>query len=381
MENFTAYNPTALHFGKDVLKDLGSVVASYGRKVLLVYGKGSVKENGLYQEVMRQMTNLKIEVYEYSGIRPNPIVEDVDAAASLGRDKQVDCILAIGGGSVIDSAKVISLTIPVYHSAWDFYSGKAKARTAVPLVAVLTLAATGTEMNKFAVIQNNRSKNKAGWGHDLMYPAHSFLDPGYTLSVPVHYTAYGITDLIAHALEAYFGKGEASLPDRFVFAIIREAMEYGPQLMQNLRDYTLREKIMYAATMALNGLTLHGRAYGDWGVHGIGHTLSVLFDTPHGASLSVAYPAWLRLMQDRIPERIENLGLGLFGEADITKTITRLEDFFKSIGSPVSLQEAGIGEAQIPLIREHMLKSKLSGAVQILGPEDYDFLLSKMLHP
>jgi len=378
MENFIAYNPTKLHFGKDVVKDLGAIAASYGKKVLLVYGKGSVKENGLYQEVMRQLTAIKAEVYEYSGIRPNPILVDVDAAASLGRDKQVVCVIAIGGGSVIDSAKVISLSIPVYHSAWDFYSGKAKALSAVPLLAVLTLAATGTEMNKFAVIQNNRSKNKAGWGHDLMYPAHSFLDPTYTLSVPANYTSYGITDLIAHALEAYFGKGEASLPDRFVFAIIKEAMEYGPQLMNNLTDYTLREKIMYAATMALNGLTLHGRTSGDWGVHGIGHTLSVLFDTPHGASLSVAYPAWLRLMQDRIPARIENLGLGLFGEADITKTITRLEDFFKSIGSPVRMSEAGIGDDQIQLIRDHMLKSKLSGAVQILGPDDYDFLLKAM---
>lgn len=378
MENFTAYNPTVLHFGKGVIKDLGAVVSWYGKKVLLVYGKGSVKQNGLYQEVLRQLTHIKAQVYEYSGIRPNPIVEDVDAAASLGRDKEVDCILAIGGGSVIDSAKVISLSIPVYHTAWEFFNGKAKPHSAIPLVAVLTLAATGTEMNKFAVIQNNRSKTKSGWGNDLMFPRHSFLDPSYTLTVPANYTSYGITDLVAHALESYFGKGDASLPDRFVFSIIKEAMEYGPLLMKNLDDYDLRARIMYAATMALNGLTIHGRAYADWGVHDIGHLLSVLYDLPHGASLSIAYPAWLKMIKNRAPERIENLGLGLFGKVDAEKCITKLEDFFHLIGSPVRLSEVGINEDQLPVIYAQMIKSKVNGLNFKMSEEDYTYILQKM---
>ena len=166
---------------------------------------------------------------------------------------------------------------------------------------MLTLAATGTEMNRFAVVQNNQTKEKLGYGDPLIYPKESFLDPSYTISVPANYTSYGITDLIAHSLEAFFGEGEASLSDRFVYAIIHEALDNGPLLMKDPENYLLREKIMYAATNALNNLTFYGRKSGDWGVHSIGHVLSVLYDIPHGASLSIAYPAWLRLHQDRIP--------------------------------------------------------------------------------
>ena len=158
---------------------------------------------------MAQLNSINAEVFEYGGIKSNPVVEDVDAASRLGRNSNVDVVLAVGGGSVIDSAKIISITIPVSHSAWDFYSGLKRPEKAVPLIAVLTLAATGTEMNPFAVLQNHKSKQKLGWGNPLCFPKHSFLDPGFTVSVPKNYTAYGIADLIAHCLEAYFGKSDA----------------------------------------------------------------------------------------------------------------------------------------------------------------------------
>jgi alcohol dehydrogenase YqhD (iron-dependent ADH family) len=302
----------------------------------------------------------------------------VDAAASLGRAKEVDVILAIGGGSVIDSAKVIAITIPGEHSAWNYYTGKAKAQSAVPLISVLTLAATGSEMNMFAVIQNNKTKQKIGWGCPLMYPRHSFLDPTYTLSVPKNYTAYGITDLIAHSLEAYFGLGESTLPDRFVFSIITEAMEYAPRLMKDPHNYESREKIMYAATMALNGLTMHGRAYGDWGVHSIGHVLSVLFDVPHGASLSIAYPAWMKLMAKRCPDRISHLGNNLFGTTTVEDCISNMEDFFQSIECPVTLSELNIGNGQHELIIKTMISNKVDGANLKMEEADYHRLLGFM---
>jgi alcohol dehydrogenase YqhD (iron-dependent ADH family) len=346
MENFVLYNPVKLHFGKNVIENLGKMLTHYGKKVLLVYGSGSIKRNGIYDQVIDQLRKAGAEVYEYPGIRPNPVIEDVDAAAAMGREKRADVILAVGGGSVIDSAKIISITIPVEHSGWNFINGKAKPKTAVPLVAVLTLAATGTEMNRFAVVQNNKTKEKLGYGDPLTYPKESFLDPSYTLSVPLNYTSYGITDLIAHSLEAYFGEGEATLSDRFVYAIIREAIDNGPELLNDPGNYILRERIMYAATNALNNLTAYGRKSGDWGVHSIGHVLSVLYDVPHGASLSVVYPAWLKLHRNKIPDRIAELGKNLFQVRSADEAITGLETFFKSIGSPVRLSDAGINSSE-----------------------------------
>jgi alcohol dehydrogenase YqhD (iron-dependent ADH family) len=342
MENFIMYNPVKLHFGRGVVEDLGHTVRKYGTRVLLVYGGGSIKRNGVYDQVMHQLRGAGLEISEYSGIRPNPVIEDVDAAAALGREKKVEVVLAVGGGSAIDSAKMISVTIPVNHSGWDFVKGKAKPHAAVPLIAVLTLAATGTEMNRFAVTQNNATKEKLGYGDPLTYPKESFLDPSYTLTVPANYTSYGITDLIAHALEAYFGDGDATLSDRFVHAIVKEALDYGPALMNDLQNYRLREIIMYAATSALNNLTIYGRKYGDWGVHSIGHNLSVLYDVPHGASLSIVYPAWMKLLVPKIRERITDLGKNLFGAPSAEDTILRFEAFFRSIQSPVRLSEAGI---------------------------------------
>jgi alcohol dehydrogenase YqhD (iron-dependent ADH family) len=379
MENFILYNPVKLHFGKGVVDGLGKAVSKYGKRVLLVYGGGSIKKNGIYDQVLAQLSKAGIDVFEYQGIRPNPVIEDVDAAAALGRNKQVDVVLAVGGGSVIDSAKIISITIPVSHSGWDFIKGNEKPKTAIPLISVLTLAATGTEMNRFAVVQNNATKEKLGYGDALTYPRESFLDPAYTISVSPDYTSYGITDLVAHSLEAYFGGGEASLSDRFVYAIIREASEYGPLLMKDLKNYQLREKIMYAATNALNNLTMYGRKSGDWGVHSIGHVLSVLYDVPHGASLSIAYPAWLRLHLDRIPDRITELGNNLFGTVSAEAAILELESFFKLIGSPVSLAEIHINADQKgEEIFQTLKLNRVEGNLHKLTDQDYRELIRFM---
>lgn len=370
MDNFVLYNPTKLHFGKNVVHDLGDCIAKYGKKVLLVYGRNSIKENGIYNDVISQLKSIEAEVYEYSGIRPNPIVEDVDFAARLGRNNNVDVILAVGGGSVIDSAKIISITVPVSHSAWDFYSGLRKPQSAIPLITVLTLAATGTEMNPFAVLQNQKSRQKLGWGHSLCFPKDSFLDPQYTLSVPKNYTAYGIADLIAHCLEAYFGKGESTLSDRLAVAVIKEAMHYGPLLLKDLKNYEYREKIMYTATIALNGITFAGKPSGDWGVHDAGHVLSLLFDMPHGASLSIAYPAWMKLLKERASEKIEALGTELFRKSNPDTVIEGFKNFFRSISCPVTLTEAGISEGKKQQIFDTMLYNKVSGANYRLTEQD-----------
>ena len=309
MENFTAYNPTKLHFGKGVTDTLGETVLEYGKKVLLLYGKGSIQQNGIYDTVVKQLKSAGVEIFEYSGIKSNPLVDDVSEAAQIGKLDHIDVIVAVGGGSVIDSAKITALSIANNTDPWAIMKYKVKPTKTIPLIAVLTLAATGTEMNGAAVLQNHKTNEKIGYVSSLNYPKHSFLDPEFTYSVPRNYTAYGIADLIAHALEAYFGEGDATLSDRFVVAIIKEAMQYAKPVLENPESYEYRAKIMWAATTALNGMTSHGRKGGDWGVHDIGHNISYLFDTPHGATLTIAYPAWLKIQKDRIPERIFKLGM------------------------------------------------------------------------
>jgi len=370
MQNFIAYIPTQLHFGKGVIKGLPEAALPFGKKVLLMYGKGSVLKNGSYNNTIEQLKIAGMEIFEYDGIKSNPVVEDVDAAAELGIGKKVDMIVAVGGGSVIDSAKITAICIHDRIKAWDVVKRKVVPTGAIPLITVLTLAATGTEMNSVAVLQNHKTDEKLGYGHLSMYPKHSFLDPGYTLSVPANYTAFGVVDLVAHCLEAWFGAGDASLSDRFVIAIIKEAMEFGPQLMDNLSDYDLRARIMWAATNALNGLTSYGRVSGDWAVHGLGHVLSYLYDTPHGASLSIVYPAWLRIMKERIPERISQLGVQLFNENDPEKTIFKLETFFSALGSPVRLSDIGKNDKDIEEIIKIMNYNRVSGMNMRLNEDD-----------
>jgi hypothetical protein len=376
MENFKAYNPTTLHFGKGVIDSLATTIKPLGSKVLLVYGKGSVKRSGLYDKVIAQLTKAGAEIFEYGGIKPNPTVTDVDKAAVLGREKGVDYIVAVGGGSVIDSAKIISITIPVNHSAWKFYEYKARPVKALPLVAILTLAATGTEMNPFAVLQNEETGHKDGYSSDLCFPKHSFLDPEVTYTVPSDYTAYGIADLIAHCFENYFGAGDCTLSDRFINAIIADAMEWGPKLMNNLTGYNERAAIMYDATMALNLMTSYGKANGDWGVHSLGHVLSLLYDVPHGASLSIMFPAWMKHHHENAGDRISKLGRDLFGTDDIDETISKFEQFFTLIGSPIRLSQAGINEDKFEEIVKAMVHSKAEGNHFKLGEEDYWALLS-----
>lgn len=375
MENFIAYNPTQLHFGKGVMDGLGKAIAEFGNRVLLIYGGGSIKKNGIYDKAIEQLKSINAEVFEYSGIKPNPLIEDVDVAAEFGRKNKIDVILAVGGGSVIDSAKIISITIPVDHSGWDFYTEKAKPEIAIPLISVLTLAATGTEMNPFAVVQNKATQQKLGYGHDLIYNKHSFLDPENTFSVPRDYTAYGVADLQSHCLEAYFGAGEATLSDKIVFAIMRDGIEHGAALLSDLQNYDLRANIMYDATMALNEITIYGRVSGDWGVHSIGHILSVLYDTAHGASLTIVIPAWMKFHKDIIPERIAFLGKNVFDVDGVDETIAAFENYFQSIECPIRFSDIAKGDEKKEDVLKAMNENKVSGANLKLTNEDHARIL------
>ena len=378
IQNFTAYNPTRLHFGEGAINKLGKVTQLYGKKALLLYGKGSAVRFGYYDQVVNQLKSSGIQLVEYSGIKPNPIIEDVREATKLGKNQNVDVVVALGGGSVIDSAKIIALSMATGEDGWDIMTHKVKANKAFPLVCILTLAATGTEMNAAAVVQNHETGEKIGYVNPEVFPKESFLDPSFTVSVPRNYTAYGIVDLIAHALEVYFGEGEPSVIDDFTFAIIKDAMNAGPELLNHPENIELRAKIMLDATLALNGITSYGKKGGDWGVHSIGHELSLLFDTPHGATLSIAYPAWLRLHKERCPDRIIKLGETLFGVKTVDETINKLIEFFKSLQSPVKLSDAEITVDQRQFILKQMSENQVSGSFYKLSKNDHAELVDLM---
>ena len=376
-ENFEAYNPVKLYFGKGVVNKLAETVKQYGSKVLLTYGKGSVKKYGYYDNVVEQLQKAGLEWVEYAGIKPNPVIEDVSEAVKLGMDEKVDIVVALGGGSVIDSSKIIAASLATGIEPWDIVSWSKHPVKSLPLLCILTVAATGTEMNAAAVVQNEVTGQKKGYVNPVMFPKESFLDPSFTATVPADHTAYGIVDLIAHALENFFGEGEPPLIDKITVDIIKDAMHWGPMLMNDLTNYDLRANIMLDATLALNGLAQFGKKNGDWGVHGIGHEISLLFDTAHGATLSIVYPAWLKLQKERIPERIESLMNLLFGAVGIDEGIARIEAFFASLGAPVRLSNIGLKDKTDDILRQ-LIKNKVSGMNHPLTEKDYGLILRFM---
>ncbi len=378
MENFSIYNPVNVHFGKDALQDLGATVAQYGNSVLLMFGGTSSTRLGYVQQVKGLLENHNIQVYEFGGISPNPTVEQVNAAMHIARSNKIACIVALGGGSVIDAAKVAAISIPENLDPWLVMTRKEKPTRALPIIAILTLAATGSEMNCAAVVQNNTVGKKIGFVHPLMSPKHSFLNPEFTLTVPADQTAFGVVDMIAHALEAWFGTPAPRLTNKFTAAIVSEAMYFGPLAIAEPLNYEYRSNLMLTATCALNGITELCREGGDWGVHSIGHELSLQFGIAHGASLSIAYPAWLKYHKQLREQSIKELGKHLFGEEDVNKTIHKLEMFFQSIGSPTSLPYANIGKEHKTQILEGLNRNRAGGYVHRLTDDDRKAIVELM---
>lgn len=345
MVNFIAYNPVKLYFGKDVVQNLSKETRHLGKDILLLTGKNSAKKYGYYDEVIEQLKKNNHRIVEFSGIKPNPTLNDANKALELAKKEQIDFIVALGGGSVIDTAKLVGLAYANHQDIWDLMKRNVTPNKGIPLITILTIAATGTEMNAAAVLQNHQTQEKIGLFHPLMYPKVSFLDPSYTLTVPKNQTINGIVDLIAHSLEAYFGDGDASLSDRFAVANINEAFDYSYLLINDLSNYDLRSRMMWNATVAENGTTMHGRqATGDWGTHALAHHISLLWDIPHGQTLSIIFPAWMKVMKNEIPERIVKLGKLLTRNDKISadETIAIFEDFFKKIEAPVRMKDLNL---------------------------------------
>lgn len=379
MKNFISSNPTKLLFGKDVVSKLGSFSKKLGKKAIIIIGKGSVKHNGILDAVTTQLESAGTEYVLFEGIKSNPIFQDVDACISVAREFQADQIIAVGGGSVIDSAKAVAVGFFHDGSVWDICSGSIKPSEALPILCVLTLAATGTEMNMFSVIQNDETGQKLGWGSDLVYPKISFLDPEYTFSVPKTYTSYGVSDLIAHTFEQYFEPTSSPLSDHLATDIVKLAFEYGKQVIDEPSNYESRSNILWLATVALNGSLSAGKQGGDWGVHGFEHCLSVLYDIPHGAGLSIIYPAWMKIYFLEIESKLDFMAQRVLGDGKKAQDfIDAYEAFSESIDSPIRLSQVSITPDQESQIVESLVANKVSGAFFQQNEETYRKMLALM---
>jgi alcohol dehydrogenase len=360
MQNFTFYNPTKLIFGKDQLSQLQNEIPQYGKKVLVVYGGGSIKRNGLYDKVMAQLNEIGAEVFELAGVEPNPRISTVRKGVEICKNEGVDFLLAVGGGSVIDCTKAIAAGAKYHGDAWDLVIKKAFAAKALPFGTVLTLAATGSEMNAGSVITNWETNEKYGWGSPVTFPKFSILDPVNTFTVPKNQTVYGIVDMMSHVLEHYFHLEEnTDFQDRMCESLLITIMEAAPKLLEDLESYEHRAAILYSGTMALNGILNMGYR-GDWATHNIEHAVSAVYDIPHGGGLAILFPNWMKHNLNVKPERFKQLAVRVFHVDPTGKTvketalegIEKLREFWNSIGAPSRLADYDIDDSKIELMAD-----------------------------
>lgn len=387
MNDFTFYNPVKLIFGKGQLAKLATELPSYGKKVLVVYGGGSIKRNGLYEELMTLLNDIGMEVHELSDVEPNPRVSTARKGAKICKEQEIDVLLAVGGGSVIDCTKLIACAAKYDGDAWDFVSKKATPSEALPFGTVLTLAATGSEMNAGSVITNEETEEKYGWGSPFSFPKFSVLDPTYTMTVPKDQTIYGIVDMMSHIFEQYFNEAtNTPVQDEMCEGVLRAIIEDGPKLVENLENYELRETILIAGTLGLNGFLRLGYQ-GDWATHEIEHAVSAVYDIPHAGGLAILFPHWMRQNVKVNPERFAKLAMKVFGVDPTGKAVEEiahegigcLSAFWSAIGAPETLAYYGIDDSKIEVMAEKATINGEIGRFKKLGKQDVEEILRASL--
>jgi alcohol dehydrogenase YqhD (iron-dependent ADH family) len=358
MNPFIFHNPTRLYFGKGQLAKLKNELPNPGTAVLLVYGGGSIKRSGLYDQVMALLQECGAVVHELSGVEPNPRVATVRKGVEICRSASIELILAVGGGSVIDCTKAIAAGAKYDGDPWEFITHKGRVTAALPFGTVLTLAATGSEMNEGSVITNWDTQEKYGWGSALVFPRFSILDPEFTYTVPRDQTVYGMVDIMSHVFENYFNHtGNSPVQDGFCETLLRTVIATAPKLLADLHNYEHRETILYSGTMALNGMTSMGTG-GDWATHNIEHAVSAVYDIPHGGGLAILFPHWMEHVLDAGVGRFKQLAVQVFGIDPAGKTdrdvalagIQAVRDFWDSIGAPSRLSDYGIDDSKLELM-------------------------------
>jgi len=362
MNSFIFYNPVKIYFGLNSFEKIGSEIKSYGiKKIMFLYGKGSIFKNGAYEAATASLKNHSIEFIEYGGIKPNPILSKVIEAAEICKRENIEGILAIGGGSVVDSAKAIGAQSKVEWNIWEAFEGKRKASESLPIFVGLTLSATGSEMNQWAVITNEKENKKWSFtaGH-ASFPKASFLDPKYQYSLPKEQTIYGAIDALSHIFELYFDPSEGTeIQDELSEGISRVIMNNVKILINKPDDYEARSQLIWSATLALNGILTAGKTYGDWATHEIEHSLSAFYDIAHGAGLAIVFPAWMKYIASEFPDKFARFGEKVFqiqGNDKFEKAnamIDKLLNFYKEIGAPTTLREVNISESEIEKLAEN----------------------------
>ena len=362
MKSFTYYNPTKIVFGKDCVKEsLVAELSNYGTRVLLTYGGGSIKKNGIYHTVKEALQQAGKEVFELSGIMSNPRTTKVREGIALCKEHKIDFILAVGGGSVIDCTKFVAggATLPDDADFWQtFFLEHQLVTEALPFGVVLTMAATGSEMNSGGVITDWETQKKLSGYGPALFPQFSMLDPTYTYTLPREQVTYGIVDMLSHLLEQYVSTpDDDNVTDSAIEGIFKNIVRNGRKSMENLEDYEARSNIMWGATLALNRSLGLGKDQ-DWMTHALEHALSAFYDIPHGAGLAIMHPAYLRWILPnatarlmRFAKEVWDIEQGTLSDADYALAgIEALEAYFKEIGAPSRLEEVGIPKESLPHI-------------------------------
>ncbi|WP_232699740.1 iron-containing alcohol dehydrogenase [Brevibacillus daliensis] len=385
MNNFTYHNPTELIFGRGTLEHLATKLERYGKNILLVYGGGSIKRTGLYDKIIHILRAEGCQVTELPGVEPNPRLSTVRKGIELCRTNQISLVLAVGGGSVIDAAKGIAVGAVYDGDVWDFYLRKAVPNTALPLGTVLTLAATGSEMNRSSVVTNWETQQKHG--ASTTFPAFSILDPEHTFSVPKDQTIYGICDILSHVFEQYFTHTtEIPLQSRIAESIMKTVIENAELVLANPEDYDARANLLYAGTMALNG-TLPVGVVTDWATHAIEHAVSAIYDIPHGGGLAIIFPNWMKYVYKENVGRFVRFATEVWDVNPADKTeeevalegISRLEEFFIRIGAPRRLADYQIGDEHLDSMAVKGTPYGPIGNFKVLEKEDVREILRMSL--
>jgi alcohol dehydrogenase YqhD (iron-dependent ADH family) len=361
MQNFDYHTPTRLIFGKDVIKELPEVMNQFGKKILLTYGGGSIKKIGLYDKVKELLKDF--DIYELSGIQPNPKYDpSVLDGVKMCKENDVDVILAVGGGSVLDCSKAIAAGAKYDGDPWDLISYQVKAKDALPIVDIITLAATGSEYDAGGVISRTETNDKIGYVDPLLFPAVSFLDPTYTFTVSKKQTAAGCADAMNHIMEQYFCEDSTLLNDGFMEAGLKSLMINTKKCLDNPEDYNARAEMMLTCTYGCNGIYSLGNSQSGWPLHGMEHALSAYYDITHGEGLAIITPRWMKhVLSEKTVDRFVKYGVNVFNidssldKMDIAnKAIEETYKFFESINIPMHLREVGIDESRIDEMAHHV---------------------------
>ena len=355
MENFVFQNPTKILFGRGMEEHVGEETAVYSKKVLLHYGGGSIKSSGLYDRITSSLKKAGVEWVELAGVKPNPRVSMVYEGIKLVKENNLGLILAVGGGSVIDSAKAIAMGAVIDGDVWDFYLGKGEPKAALPIGTVLTIPAAGSEASTGTVITNEDGWFKRAVNSELIYPRFSILNPELAFSLPKFQVACGVTDIMAHLMERYFTNvTHVAFMDRMLEAAMKTLICQAPIVLEEPHNYDAWAELMWTGTIAHNNLLNTGRV-GDWASHDIEHEISGIYDIAHGAGLAIVFPAWMKHVYkhdiNRFAQwaiRVWNVDMDVFDPERVARTgIDRMEAFFRSMGLVTRLADAGIAGDRI----------------------------------